>query len=364
MEITLEKVLQFQPEEQTTYHFLVVGAGGTGGYLLPNLARQVSLSNQVMKGQGFRPHTITVIDADDVEEKNLTRQNFIPNDIGKNKAKVLATRYAKSFGVPISYIEEYIESVMQVNEYLQNITSSVFQNPDNGSVKQMRVVVIDCVDNTKTRHFLKTAVSNFTRCPTDFISSGNEERAGQVVFAPNQNIGNKHSLFRALDKDDNKLIVTSSRATFPNPMEIFPESMRPKDKLPSEESCAEHAVSAPQNIHANMTAANIIFGFVNKLINCEPISEMAVFFNTSNSSTKTYFAKKSDMLHLLTIENPKNPYMTSFLSFKGFIKEFGEISEEDWTALTDARKELVKESEEAVTVRHADNIDSSAEGVA
>lgn len=47
-------------------HFIVVGAGGTGGYLIPNLTRQVSLANERRNGGSLSPHTITLIDADEV----------------------------------------------------------------------------------------------------------------------------------------------------------------------------------------------------------------------------------------------------------------------------------------------------------
>lgn len=53
------------PEEtQLNLNFFIIGAGGTGGYLIPNLVRQVALSNQLRKKQDALLHTITVIDGD------------------------------------------------------------------------------------------------------------------------------------------------------------------------------------------------------------------------------------------------------------------------------------------------------------
>ena len=53
-------------EGRQSYHFIVVGAGGTGGYLIPNLARMVSLTNEQFEDKGVS-HRITIIDADQVK---------------------------------------------------------------------------------------------------------------------------------------------------------------------------------------------------------------------------------------------------------------------------------------------------------
>ena len=71
------------------FTFYIVGAGGTGSYLVRDLARIISVYNEKYN----RNDEIVIIDQDIVESKNLTRQNFIRNDIGKNKAEVLAKRY-------------------------------------------------------------------------------------------------------------------------------------------------------------------------------------------------------------------------------------------------------------------------------
>ena len=75
------------PTDVLNLNFVVVGAGGTGGYLIPQLVRQISLRNQEHTRRTGLLHTVTLYDADVVEEKNLQRQNFIIQDIGKNKAE-------------------------------------------------------------------------------------------------------------------------------------------------------------------------------------------------------------------------------------------------------------------------------------
>ena len=67
---------------------VLVGTGGTGGYIVPQLYRLLYALD--------RPIRVILCDGDLVEEKNLGRQNFIEADLGKNKAMVLAERYQKS----------------------------------------------------------------------------------------------------------------------------------------------------------------------------------------------------------------------------------------------------------------------------
>src|SRR5699024_7978568 len=80
---------------------VMLGAGGTGGHIAPHLYRLLYALD--------RPVRFIVCDGDLVEEKNLVRQNFIPADLGENKAKVLAERYASVFGMESEYVPEFIE---------------------------------------------------------------------------------------------------------------------------------------------------------------------------------------------------------------------------------------------------------------
>ena len=74
---------------------LLLGAGGTGGYVAPHLYRLMHTLN--------RPVRINIVDGDLVEAQNLVRQNFCAADLGENKAKVLATRYSEAFGMETLY---------------------------------------------------------------------------------------------------------------------------------------------------------------------------------------------------------------------------------------------------------------------
>ena len=59
---------------------VIIGAGGTGGNIIPHLYRIAFSSDRHCK--------IVICDGDIVERKNLIRQNFAACDIGENKAQV------------------------------------------------------------------------------------------------------------------------------------------------------------------------------------------------------------------------------------------------------------------------------------
>ena len=64
---------------------VMLGAGGTGGYIAPYLYRLLHMLD--------RPTRFVICDGDIVEPKNLDRQNFVSADLGENKARILAERY-------------------------------------------------------------------------------------------------------------------------------------------------------------------------------------------------------------------------------------------------------------------------------
>jgi hypothetical protein len=95
---------------------LVIGTGGIGSFLIPLLNR-------------LNMYEITVADPDKVETKNLTYQNFLEDDVGKNKSKVMFDRH---------------KSIKKWSEY-PVLTEKQMQGYD---------LVICCVDNIGLRRTL------------------------------------------------------------------------------------------------------------------------------------------------------------------------------------------------------------------
>lgn len=299
----LENKISLTTMHTRAKHIIVVGAGGTGGYLIPNLARQVSLQNQIRQGEGLPPHTLTIVDADIVESKNLVRQNFVAQDIGKNKAEVMASRYGRGYQMNINFVADYIKDHQRL---IDIANTNVHGGQDDA------IVLIDCVDNNKTRKIFHDFLnSHYTNqqgnlIPIYYLSSGNEEFGGQVIFSLH-NTDSSVNIRRAVEMSKERPINSLNYSSI-SLFDIFPGTLEADDEFPDEGSCAENAVSAPQNIFTNMTAANILYGFMNQLLTQRDkgIDEFAVFFNAQKMTQRVMTSTISQIEEALKM-TPDNP---------------------------------------------------------
>ena len=311
-------------KHSTRYNFVVIGAGGTGGHLIPNLVRQVGVYNSEL-GEDDIKHSVLVVDADEVERSNLIRQNFTSGDLGKNKAKVMATRYGRAFGVDVGYVESYITSpkeliLMTANALSVQSKIDVFYgkgqiaeneaHPEKHMSLRSEIVTvfIDATDNNKTRFIIEEAARRWDG-EAIVLSSGNEASAGQVLFSAFP----KNSTYKTFPHywDTDKMFVETGLITSPSFFDVFPNS--PFEKLPTEMSCAESTVSAPQNMIANVTASNILFNYVNKLLAFEPIQVFLTFFDTQGMTQSVYRFNKTDMTRALQL-TPNNRSLATYVT--------------------------------------------------
>ena len=199
--------------ERFDYENIVfVGAGGTGGFLIPNALRILGVNNLLS-----RFINIYIIDPDIVEQRNIVRQNFIHSDINKYKADIMADRYGQAFDIKITPITKKIQSIAKKQDILGN------------------TLIIDTVDNNTARLFINDFVRQETS-NSSWISIGNSDKDGNLIF---------------YDKD----------SEYPRSgVDIWPEAFN--DEVIEEErqtelanECALNAISAPQTAAINMTGA-------------------------------------------------------------------------------------------------------------
>ena len=228
---------------------VMLGAGGTGGHIAPHIYRLLYALD--------RPARFIICDGDIVEQKNLVRQNFSEADLGRNKARVLAERYSRVFGIETEYVPNFVETVDALMELIRPLDWKRDQY-EWKTVKEM-VVLIGAVDNNRSRQVCHKAFSQSKELV--YIDSGNGEFSGQVVCG-----------------------VRRNGRTVQKPVgSVYPELMRDKgDKFPTELSCAEAAQSDPQSMAANITAATAVVDMVyNILTHGESVARQTDF------STKT-----------------------------------------------------------------------------
>ena len=180
------------------YTISVVGCGGTGGYVAEGIARVLPEATE-----------ITLIDYDKVEERNLRRQNFYPEDIGKYKSEALALRLSHKFNRSIAYSTQPIHLVPH---------GRIFPN-----------IVIGCVDNGIARgEISEWFARNNTR--SWWVDAGNDKNYGQII------IGNKErSVFQLSEID-------GTCYELPLPTIQCPELLKQQPPAPS---CAEMDLQGP-----------------------------------------------------------------------------------------------------------------------
>ena len=257
------------------FHIMVVGTGGTGGYLVRDLSRFIYALKE--KGDS-RQFSITLIDGDVVEQKNVLRQNFTPRDVGKHKAEVLARRHANAFGIEINCVNEMATYALLNGLHDSSYSSNVpIQN-----------IVIGCVDN----HEARRAIFQYSQSKNNvyWLDSGNEKKSGQVVLGYGRTNVNSYNRWYTPERN--------TTYNMPNVIDLYPEIADPKeDEVPVEKSsCAEAAMVETQTIQVNITAANVVFNFVSQILMEQPITINSVEFNTKNLTnvahlTEGYLAK-------------------------------------------------------------------------
>ena len=199
---------------------LIIGAGGTGGYIIPHLYRIAYASGRKCR--------VIIADGDLVEEKNLIRQNFAECDIGENKAEVMAARYSEVFGIETEYLPDYIENEEQLMELLKpEKTGDMYAWP---SIP----ILIGAVDNNRSRVMCNNVFNKLDNII--YIDSGNGECTGQVVCGAKR----------------------SGRVVSKPVARMYPELLKNTEKFPSELSCAERSLSSPQTIAANIFASTAV----------------------------------------------------------------------------------------------------------
>lgn len=216
---------------------LVVGAGGTGSYFVSKLCNH--LSNDV-------GNVVLLLDGDVVEAKNLERQAFTGSDLGKNKAIAIMDNIYSSYPkLKLGAFPNYVVSIKHLLN-LVSLMTSLF------SVSE--IIFYGCSDNNALRARLFYTLPLLRKnlgIRVGYIDSGNSEYNGQVLS----------TLY-----DANKTFTDSLIARYEVP---FVEALTYGD---FELSCADIAVSSPQNILTNQMAASLLLTCLEALEKNEPIN--------------------------------------------------------------------------------------------
>ncbi len=243
--------------------FIVVGAGGTGGFLISAIARLM----KEIESTTNKTTSCTIIDHDLVEEKNIPRQNFQPGDIGLPKAQVLAARYALAFGI-------------KINALCQRFNGKVIQNSWH-SLK----VIVGCVDNAAARQEINECLNQSHNRPPDtwWLDCGNHRSSGQVLLGSS-------NCFQFAQAYDNPSKPSFCKV-LPSPTTLHPELLEslPEEKQSTPLSCAELVARNQQSLFVNQHVAAIASEYLLALTLTGGLRKFATYFNTNSGSSRSLY---------------------------------------------------------------------------
>lgn len=215
-----------------TLNIKLIGCGGIGGHLAPNLCRFLHADRRACH--------VTLVDGDEYEPRNRARMCF---DVYENKARVMAKELARAFGDVLT--------VEPVPEYV---------SPTNiGTIVREGELVFLAVDNHATR---KLVAEHCERLRDVTLFSGGNDG---IENGKDGAYGNAQIMHRA---DGRPLTNTLTR--------FHPEIAEPGDRLPADASCVKLAqTSAPQLLFTNLAVAsamlNSFYGVLHHAITYEEV---------------------------------------------------------------------------------------------
>ena len=188
-----------------------------------------------------------------MQEKNLLRQNYLPQDIDKNKAEVMASRHSRAFGVNINYVPEMFDA---------------YEKESSGKKR----IIVGCVDNNKARREIARYVSKIwdsfaSNKDIYWIDAGNEKKTGQVI------VGSKF---------------------IQDVTDLYPEILISAYDSVEQVSCADRMLQDEQNMFVNLTSSNLILNYIKNIVLDIPMVSHGTVFNIDNKFDNYYVLKKTD----------------------------------------------------------------------
>ncbi len=216
------------------WRILVVGCGGTGGYVAEGLCRLLAGSNI----------PLVLIDHDRVEAHNLLRQHFYAADVGRFKSQALAERLARQFGRRIGY------SVYPYDAEL------IGEDCGSGFYKRMaQGIIIGCVDNAEARR----SIAHDFQYGNWWLDAGNGHSSGQVLFGNSQNLEQLQWSF----EENSQQVVRLPLPSMQLPSLLAPPTV--PATIPGD--CAEAVAAEEQNPVINQAMAMLVLQFMYRLLN-------------------------------------------------------------------------------------------------
>ncbi len=267
----------------------IVGCGGTGGFVVRDACRLLWGLKRARHAAhaepgfahpafgGLPPEDVPEVllcDQDVVERPNVVRQDFLPADVGRPKALVLAERMAGAYALPVCAYPRYVKDTTPLETLV----------PEGA-------VVVGCVDNAATRRVLHEKLSAYR--DVVYIDAGNGAVRPAAVTGGGR--PSRADLARERESGWSGQVVCGVRkggeTIIPFPADVMPDLIEgegPEDLVPDEVPCNRVAVSHPQRFLTNRRAATVITEYLGPLLEDGHLLHARTFFDARRGYAKSY----------------------------------------------------------------------------
>ena len=233
IDLSFSQAAVVMPREYSSLRFIVIGAGGTGSFLIPAIARLIF----ELKQQQNKPVEMLIVDPDVVESGNIPRSNFCAAEVGRFKAQTLAERITMAWGIETGFSCEKFDPEKHLKRSSADYRSLT--------------VIAGCVDNYPARLDIHRAVDEFRGYGSSdapnlwWIDGGNGKSSGQVLIGSNTKRTRPEQHFTG----------TSICRSLPAPSLVHPDLLDEEKIAP--ESARLEALSCPDRIRLGEQSLNI-----------------------------------------------------------------------------------------------------------
>ena len=272
------------------YAIIQIGGGGNGGPLVQKLARTIFAKSGTEQRVAYDPtpsskyRSYVIVDGDHVEERNMLRQPFIQDDVGRYKAEVLAERYSEAYGISIYSKNQYIDSVEDLNDICKaavEIAANVY------SGDRVVPILIGAVDNNATRKIMHDFF--MSQKQIIYIDAGVDPVVGDTEEEKFESGYSGHVVCGLRIKGRTILEPVAS---------VYPQILEDKDSLTPTQACGVTVVDYPQRMQSNETAALILHSYLNNIIFDDAILTHYTNFNAQTMTSRpTYITKEKIELY-------------------------------------------------------------------
>ena len=309
----LQSLLNIQCELHRSA-IVIVGCGGTGSHLVPNVLQFIASKKKT--DENWVVPQIFLVDGDKIEERNLIRQKFVSAEVGTNKAKALAKRYSAIWELPVSYYEGYVDKDILIKLLGEDVT----RNYDS-------LIIMGAVDNHLARleilkYMMAHADDQFAKSTFNnglyWIDGGNESHHGQAILTIVP--GRYSDRRRVASWEFAKMGDTIPSVRTSNIFERHPSILSKIEQRKDEGSCIALSEIDPQTIQANMMSAFCMTSLLIQLLQGETTST-SIYFDAKTGNTCTRFITKETILEDFRIISEGGPAIKTALEKDYSIQE-------------------------------------------